>query len=130
MINKFLTRWRRRLFRKIRKNPIRNIFLILIIPIVIYFISTLLADFSKFAAAGYIIVCIYAFTNILDDPTKVITWGIGYIMGAVAISLLFNKLIPILSKNDWTSLFAGFVILYIIIALYAKSRKLRKIKRR
>jgi len=130
MTPKFLTRWRRKLFRKIKKDPIRNTFLLIVTPIVIYFIATLLLDFSRIAAAGYIIVCIYAFSNILDDPTKVITWGIGYIMGAIAISLLFNKLIPILSRNDLTSLFAGFVILYIIIVIYAKSRKLRKIKKR
>lgn len=130
MIQKLLTRWRRKLFRKIKKDPIRNIFILLVAPIIIYFIAALLMDFSAIAATGYILVCIYAFSNILDDPTKVITWAIGYIMGAIAISLLFNKLIPILSRNDWTSLFAGFVILYIILALWTKSRQIRKIKKR
>jgi hypothetical protein len=130
MTPKFLTLWRRKLFRKIKKNPLKSILVIIVAPILMYFIATLIYDFSAIATAGYIILCIYAFHNIIDDPTKLITWGAGYIMGAVAISLIFNKLIPTLSRNDWTSVFAGFVLIYIIIALWSKSRKIRKIKKR
>lgn len=130
MTPKFIHRWRKNLFRKFKKDPIRNTLIILVAPVMIYFVAKLLFDFSVFASTGYVLVCIYAFANILDDPTKVMTWGAGYLMGTIAIGLVFNELIPTLSRNDWTSFFAAFVLIYIIIAIWAKSCQIRKIKKR
>lgn len=130
MTPKFIINWRRHLLKKIRKDPIKNILIVLIAPLMIYFVAKILFEFSIVASTGYVLVCIYAFTNILDDPTKVITWGAGYLMGTIAAGLVFSKLIPVLSKNDWTSLFAGIVLIYIIITIWAKSKQIRKIKKK
>lgn len=126
MTPKFIINWRKKLIKKIKKDPIRNILIILIAPILIYFVAHLLFDFSIIASVVYILVCIYAFTSILENPTKVITWGAGYLIGTIAIGLIFSKLIPILSKNDWTSIFSGIILICIIITILAKSHHIKK----
>ena len=129
MITKYFTRWKRKLFNKIKKHPFKNILIILIAPILIYFVANIILEFSTFATIGYILICIYGFIHILDKPLNILIWGVGYIIGAIAISLMFNKLIPTISEKTFTSIFTGVVLFAMIALLFIQSRKLRKIKK-
>jgi hypothetical protein len=130
MIFKYFRSWKRKLSNKIKKHPFKNTLIILIAPILIYFVANIILEFSKFATIGYILICIYGFVHILDKPLNILLWGASYVIGAIAISLLFNKLIPAISEKTFTSIFTGIILLSIIILLFLQSRKLRKIKKR
>ncbi len=128
MIKKYFSRWKRKIFNRIKKHPFKNILILLIAPILIYFVASIILEFSTFATIGYVLICIYGFIHILDKPLNILMWGAGYILGAIAINLVFNKLIPAVSEKTITSIFTAIVLFAMIILLFVQSRKLRKLK--
>ncbi|MBS3126093.1 hypothetical protein J4453_01470 [Candidatus Woesearchaeota archaeon] len=117
--------WLLEIFESIRKDPIRKIVLILISPIIINAIAEAILDFSWIATVGYYSACILGFSKILDDPSRVVKWGVGYVIGAVAVKMIVENMIPAYDGNDAVSLISVFVIGYVILAFYLKARELK-----
>ena len=93
---------------------------------IIYAIANALLPFGAITMVGYIFACIYGFSKILDDPYRMVMWGLGYAIGALAVSLILSSALLLLSKGEATSIFAGGVILYVCVVFWLKARKLKK----
>lgn len=117
--------WLFDIWEEIKKDPIRKILLILISPILINALAEAIYDFSWLAMTGYYFACIYGFSKILDDPYRIIKWGVGYIIGAVAVKMIFENMIPSYDGNNAVSILSVIVIGYVIIMLYLKARELK-----
>ena len=101
--------WLSSLYKKIIENPIRNLILLVVsIFIIFYMGQALYNSFGIITLIGYIFACIYGITKIVDNPERVLVWGVGFLIGA-----------------DTASIIGCLVILYVVIALYIKSRELK-----
>ena len=117
--------WLFDIWEEIKKDPIRKILLILISPILINAMAKAILDFSWLSTIGYYVACIYGFSKILDDPYQIIKWGVGYIIGAVAVKMIFENLIPAYDGNTFVSIFSVLIIGYVILMFFLKSRELK-----
>lgn len=117
--------WLLEIWESIKKNPLEKIILIVVSPILIRAMAEAILDFSWFAMVGYYSACIYGFSKILDDPYRIIKWGVGYVIGAVAVRMIFDNMIPAYSGNDAVSLLSVIVIGYVILMFYLKARELK-----
>lgn len=111
---------------KILEDPVKNIISALISLFIIFVMSQqLLFSFGLFPFISYLIICIYGFSRIIDNPYRPLVWSVGFVVGTTAINILFNDFIPIIQGGDMVSLFSGIIILYIVGILLFKSRELK-----
>jgi hypothetical protein len=125
VVEKFLG-WLEDVWNKIKQNPRKSIFLILISPIIIYLIGEFLLSFSIFATIGYFVACLYGFSRILEDPFRMLKWGAGFAIGAAVIPLIFSVAWPEIQKGTSVSIFTGLIIFYIVVMVWLKARKIKK----
>jgi len=118
-------KWLLNIWEEIKKDPVRKILLILISPILINAMAEAILDFSWLSMIGYYVACIYGFSKILEDPYRIIKWGVGYVIGAVAVKMIFENLIPVYDSNNFVSIFSAFVIGYVLLMFFLKSRELK-----
>jgi len=122
---KIIEEWFSDLIEKIRENPIKNIPILVISLIFIYFLGVTLYDsFGLLTLLGYIFASVYGLTKIIDDPRRTVVWAVGFIIGAVAINLFFENFVPMIKGGDMVSLISGLVILYVVVMFYLKSKEL------
>lgn len=126
LIIREFNKWLKDLFRSIKKDPLRKIVLIFISPILIYHMANALLGFGWFTALGYYVACIYGFSKILDDPYRIIEWGVGYAIGASVTPLIFSSFWSQIKESTYVSIFSGLVILYVIVMVWLKARELKK----
>jgi len=119
-------KWLKDLFRSIKKDPLQKIVLIFISPILIHAMANALLGFGWFTALGYYVACIYGFSKILDDPYRIIEWGVGYAIGASVTPLIFSSFWSQIKESTYVSIFSGLVILYVIVMVWLKARELKK----
>ena len=117
--------WLFDIWEEIKKDPVRKILFILISPILINAMAEAILDFSLLSMIGYYVACIYGFSKILDDPYRIIKWGVGYVIGAVAVKMIFENLIPAYDGNNFVSIFSILVIGYVILMFFLKARELK-----
>ncbi len=120
-------KWLKDLYISIKKDPIQKIVLIFISPILIKAMADALLGFGLLTAIGYYVACIYGFSKILDDPYRIIKWGVGYAIGAAVTPLIFSSFWPEIKKGTYVSIFSGLVILYVIVMVWLKARELKKL---
>lgn len=117
--------WLLDIFHEIKKDPVRKIIFILISPIIINAMAKTIFDFSLLAMISYYVACIYGFSKILDDNYRIIKWGVGYVIGAVAVKMISENLIPAYDGNNAVSILSVVVIGYVIVMFYLKARELK-----
>ena len=98
--------WLEEVWEKIEKNPRKNIPLIIISPIIIYAMAEALLPLSIFAVIGYVVACLYGFSNILDNPNRMLLWGVGYAIGAAITPIIFSSVWPEIQKGTSISIFS------------------------
>jgi RsiW-degrading membrane proteinase PrsW (M82 family) len=118
--------WFLKLFEIIKKDPLQKTVLIFVLPIIINAMAKAILEFSVLSAIGYYFACIYGFSSALEDPYRVIKWGVGYVIGAIAVKMVFENMIPAFDPNNAVSIVSVLVIGYVVIQFYLKSRELKK----
>jgi hypothetical protein len=119
-----VTNWLSEIWEIIKKDP-KVIIWILILPILINAMAKAILDFSLLAMIGYYVACIYGFSKILEDPYRTIKWGVGYVIGAVAIKMIFENMIPAYDSSNAISIISVIIIGYVILMFYLKARELK-----
>ena len=118
--------WFNRFIDSILKDPIRNIFILIISIIVIWVLGKTLYDsFGIITALGCLFACTYGITKIIDKPERAVIWAVGYIIGALILPIVLDSIAPIMNQRDWSSLISIFVIGFVILMLYLKARELK-----
>jgi hypothetical protein len=125
-ISNALSEWFFKIVESIKKDLIHKLVLILVLPIIINAMAKAILEFSWLSMWGYYFACIYGFSSILEDPNRVLKWGVGYVIGAVAVKMIFQNMIPAYNGNDAVSLISVLVIGYVIIAFYLKAYELKR----
>lgn len=119
--------WLDSIFNKILDNPIRNIIILIVVLIVIYYLGVEIYEaFGIITAVGYVFACIYGLARIIDKPNRALVWAVGYMIGAIIIPIGLESVLPILNQRDWSSLIALIVIGIVLLMLYLKARELKK----
>jgi hypothetical protein len=126
LIIREFNKWLKDLFRSIKKDPLQKIVLIVLSLILIPHMANALLGFGWFTALGYYVACIYGFSKILDDPYRIIEWGVGYAIGASVTPLIFSSFWSQIKESTYVSIFSGLVILYVIVMVWLKARELKK----
>jgi hypothetical protein len=118
--------WSKSIISKIWENPIRNIFILIIILIIIFYLGIALFEaFGIITAIGYLFACIYGLVKIIDKPDRAVVWFGGYIIGALIGPILLESALPILKQGDWSSVIAIGVIGIVVLMLYLRSKELK-----
>jgi cytochrome c biogenesis protein CcdA len=122
-----ITNWAKSVMEKIMENPIKNIVIIIVSFVLGYY---LIVEIFKIAGiltvVGYAFACIYGLAKIIDDPYRIIRWAVGYIIGSVAIKLIFEEFVPQITSATSTSIFASLIILYVCVRFYLKAKELKE----
>ena len=118
--------WFRELVEKILENPIRNIFILIVSGYIAYVMGEyLFSSFGLLTLLGYIFACIRGLTKIVDKPERTVVWGVGFTIGAVAVKMISDNLIPAYDGNNIVSLVSVVIIGYVILSFYLKARELK-----
>lgn len=120
-----LDKWIKNLIESIKMDPFQKILLIFIFPFLIHAMAEALLDFGLLTTIGYYAACIYGFSKILDDPYRIVKWGVGYAIGASVTPLIFSSVWPEIQKGTYLSIFSGLVILYVVVMIWLKARELK-----
>tara|TARA_Y100000310_G_C20470628_1_gene709850 strand:+ start:55 stop:441 length:387 start_codon:yes stop_codon:yes gene_type:complete len=121
---KSIWNWFLGIARAVRKDP-RKILFVLLSPFLIHVMAEAILDFSWLAMVGYYSVCVYNFSKILEDPYRVIRWGVGYIVGAVAIGIIFDNVIPAYNGNDVVSIISMLITGFVVFKFYLNAEELK-----
>jgi hypothetical protein len=114
------------LFKKIAKDPLKNIAIILVSLMIIWFMAQAIVPFGIFTTISYVIACLYGFSKIIDNPNRPLIWGVGFVIGSQAIKLITTSFLPMIKEGTSVSILSGLVILYVIVTLYIKAYRLKK----
>lgn len=76
LIKQEFSKWVEKLIKSIKKDPIQKIAIIFILPFLIHAFAEVLIDFGLLTTIGYYVACVYGFSKILDDPYRIIKWGL------------------------------------------------------
>lgn len=118
--------WTENLIETISKEPLESLIGIISFFIVVPFLGDyIFRSYGLFTFISYIFTSIYGFTRIVDNPYRIIIWGVGFAFGAIAVDLLFNRFLPYMGGGDLVSIFSGLVVLSVIVMLYIKSIQLK-----
>ena len=118
-------KWIKKVLKKIKKNPKQTIPVIFVSPFLIHAFAEVLVDFSLFTAIGYYVACIYGYYKILDDPYRVIKWGVGYAICASVTPLIFSSIWPQIKEGTYVSVFSALVIVYVLFMVWWRARELK-----
>lgn len=122
----FIFDWLEDLFKKILDNPIRNIVILIVSGYIAYAMGEyLFTSFGLLTLGGYIFACIKGLTKIVDKPERTVVWGVGFTIGAVAVNMISENLIPAYDGNNIVSLISVLIIGYVILSFYLKSQELK-----
>ena len=121
-----IKKWFISLIEKILEDPIRNITMLIFSAILVFYFGRVLYDtFGLLTLLGYSFACLRGLIKIIDDPRWSIVWGVGFVFSATAVNLFFENFVPMIEGKDVVSLISALVILYVVVTLYLKARKLK-----
>ncbi|MCK5177752.1 MAG: hypothetical protein KAQ92_08560 [Candidatus Aenigmarchaeota archaeon] len=119
--------WFGELINKLFENPLRNIIILIVSSHIAYVMGEyLFSSFGFLTLLGYVFACINGLTKIVDKPERTLVWGVGFSIGAVAVNMISDTLIPAYDGNSIVSLISVFIIGYVIFSFYLKSRDLKR----
>jgi len=121
-----IEKWLSSLFKELSRDPIRNILILVISLIIVFYMGIALYDaFGLLTVVSYILFCIYGLTRIIRKPERTLIWAVGFMVGAVASNMFFENFIPTIKGGDATSIYSALIILLVIFMFYFKSRELK-----
>lgn len=125
MIKKYYKSWKRRTKKAfIKKFPL-SLINILLILIITYTMTGIVAGFGNIAFLGYLAYSILNLDKLIKHPYKSFLWAAIYIVCALIIDILLSRALPMLEKGTGASIFSGLVLTTILIYLWIKIRKLK-----
>lgn len=83
-------------------------------------------SFSFVTVIGYLFACLKGVKKIIYEPRIILVWGVGFFICAMALKL-FLQTYPILDFRNFLSVFAFLFILYSILILYLRRKKLKRL---
>ena len=120
-------KWLLSLLDKIAENPVRNLFILLLSIFFILVLGwALMESFGVITFIGYLMICLFGLTKIIDSPQRAFYWFAGSILGAISILLAIDLFLPTLQKRDAASIVSLMVIIAIIGYLFIKSTQFKK----
>lgn len=118
--------WSDSVIRKIKQNPIRNIFILFVLLIIVIYLGYALFEaFGILSAIGYVFACIYGINKLIDKPDRAVVWFVGYLVSALIGPILLESALPILNQGGWSSVIALAVIGFVIYLLYLRAKELK-----
>ena len=121
-----IEKWLSSLFKELSRDPIRNILILVVSLIIVFYMGVALYDaFGLLTVVSYILFCIYGLTRIIRKPERTLFWAVGFMIGAVASNMFFENFMPTIKGGDATSIYSALIILLVIVMFYFKSRELK-----
>lgn len=112
--------------KKISENPMRNILVLIVSGYIMFaFAQYFYQYFSILTLITYIFFCLKGVTKIINDPRRTVVWAVGFVIGATAVKMISENFIPTINFKDIASIISLMITVYVILALYLKSRELK-----
>ncbi len=124
MIEKIIKNWFYDLYNSIKKNP-QNLLQMLVIPIIGYYIGIALLGFGIKTTIGYFFACLKGLPKIVEDPSRILKWGVGFAGTATILPSIFTLVLPQISKGTTISYFVAIFVLYVIGSIWWSFHKLK-----
>ncbi|NJL43718.1 MAG: hypothetical protein HC945_00085 [Nitrosarchaeum sp.] len=111
---------------KLLENPIRNILVLIVSGYIMFAFAQYFYQYlSIITLVTYVLFCLKGITKIIDDPRRTVVWAVGFVIGATAVKMIFENLLPTINFKDIASIISVLVIGYVILAFYLKSKELK-----
>ncbi len=111
---------------KLSEDPLRNISVLIISGYFMFaFAQYFYQYFSILTLITYVSFCLKGITKIIDSPKRTVIWAVGFVLGATAIKMIFEYLIPTITFKSIVSIISVLVMGYFIFALYFEAERLK-----